>query len=156
MRVFGTPSRLDVVSIDGIADPALVVDTFGVVVSCNNEAARLLGCTAAQTLGRHCAAVVRGTLPTGELACTADCPLVQGWGLQLGPPAVEMLIPGTGWRECGQMPDGNNYSGELPGLTQLGTSPRWLRRHGIGSSRVGPALGGPYGTTQAPWPEVSS
>ena len=98
MRIFGLPSRLDVVSIDVIADPALVVDTFGIVVSCNNEAARLLGCTAGQTLGRHCAAVVRGTLPTGELVCTADCPLVQGWGLQPGPPAVEMLIPGTGAR----------------------------------------------------------
>ena len=98
MRIFGLPSRLDVVSIDGIADPALVVDTFGIVVSCNNEAARLLGCTADQTLGRHCAAVVRGTLPTGELVCTADCLLVQGWCLQPGPPAVEMLIPGTGAR----------------------------------------------------------
>ena len=98
MRISGRPYSLDVVSIDAIADPALVVDTFGIVVSCNNEAARLLGCTPGQTLGRHCAAVVRGTLPTGELVCTADCPLVQGWGLQPGPPAVEMLIPGTGAR----------------------------------------------------------
>ena len=43
----------------------------------------------------------------------------------------------AGWRECGQMRDGNSYSGELPGLTRLGfffhhfsemPSPCWFAR----------------------------
>lgn len=96
MRAFEFPSRLDIVSTDAIGDAALVVDTRGIVVSCNKEAAWLLGRTARQVVGRRCAAVVRGCLPTGELICTADCPLVQGWGLQSGPPAVNMLVPGAG------------------------------------------------------------
>lgn len=96
MRAFDFPSRLDIVWTDAIGDPALVVDTTGIVVSCNKEAARLLGRSAGQVVGRRCAAVVRGCLPTGELICTADCPLVQGWGVQSGPPAVEMLVPGVG------------------------------------------------------------
>jgi PAS domain-containing protein len=98
MRTFELPSRLDVVSTEAIGDPALLVNTFGIVVSCNKEAARLLGRPTHQILGRRCAAVVRGSLPTGELVCTADCPLVQGWGAHPGPPAVEMLVPRTGAR----------------------------------------------------------
>lgn len=102
MRVFESPPRLDIISTDAIGDAALVVDTGGIVVSCNKEAAWLLGRAASQVVGRRCAAVVRGCLPTGELICTADCPLVQGWGLQSGPPAVQMLVPGAGphsqWR----------------------------------------------------------
>jgi hypothetical protein len=48
MRTFELPSRLDVVSTEGIGDPALIVDTFGIVVSCNKEVARLLGLWGAQ------------------------------------------------------------------------------------------------------------
>jgi PAS fold len=96
MRAFEVQSRLDIVWTDAIGDPALVVDTAGIVVSCNKEAACLLGRSASQVVGRRCAAVVRGCLPTGELICTADCPLVQGWGLHAGPPAVEMLVPRAG------------------------------------------------------------
>jgi PAS fold len=95
MKPFEFPSRLDVVWTDAIGDPALVVDNAGIVVSCNKEAVWLLGRSASQIVGRRCAAVVRGCLPTGELICMADCPLVQGWGIQSGPPAVEMLVPGA-------------------------------------------------------------
>jgi PAS domain-containing protein len=91
-------SRSDVVWTDAIGDPALVVNTAGIVVSCNKEAAWLLGRSPSQVVGRRCATVVRGCLPTGELICTADCPLVQGWGLQSGPPAVDMLVPRAGRR----------------------------------------------------------
>ena len=98
MSTFGRPSRLDVVRPDAIGDPAFAVDTRGIVVSCNKEAAWLLGRPARQIVGRRCAAVVRGCLPTGELVCTAGCPLVQGWGVQPGPPAVEMLVLGAGPR----------------------------------------------------------
>jgi hypothetical protein len=90
--------RLDTVRTDAIGDPALLVDTAGIVVSCNKEAACLLGRPASRVVGRRCATVVRGCLPTGELVCTADCPLVQGWGLQSGPPAVEMLVSSGGQR----------------------------------------------------------
>jgi hypothetical protein len=96
MSVFEFPSRLDIVWTDAIGDPALVVDTTDIVVSCNKEAAWLLGRSASQVVGRRCATVVRGCLPTGELMCTVDCPLVQGWGVQSGPPAVEMLVPRAG------------------------------------------------------------
>jgi PAS domain-containing protein len=96
VRAFEFPSRLDIVWTDAIGEPALVVNTAGIVVSCNKDAARLLGRSVGQVVGRRCAAVVRGCLPTGELICTADCPLVQGWGVQPGPPAVEMLVPGVG------------------------------------------------------------
>jgi hypothetical protein len=94
-RAFELPSRFDIIWTDAIGDPALVVNTAGIVVSCNKEAAWLLGRSAKQVVGRRCAAVVRGCLPTGELIRTADCPLVQGWGVQSGPPAVEMLVPGA-------------------------------------------------------------
>jgi PAS domain-containing protein len=96
MRALEFPSRLDIVWTDAIGDPALVVDTDGMVVSCNKAAARFLGRPATQVVGRRCAAVVRGCLPTGQLICTADCPLIQGWGLQSGPPAVEMLVSAAG------------------------------------------------------------
>ncbi len=92
MSAFGS-HRLDIVRIDAIGDPAILIDTTGIVVGCNEQAFRLLGRPASRVVGRRCATVVRGCLPTAELVCTADCPLVQGWGLLSGPPAVEMLIP---------------------------------------------------------------
>jgi len=98
MRTSDLPSHLDVVRTDAIGEPAFVVDTRGIVVSCNKNAAWLLGRPIRQILGRRCTAVVRGCLPTGELVCTADCPLVQGWGVQTGPPSLEMLVPGAGPR----------------------------------------------------------
>jgi PAS domain-containing protein len=95
-RAFAFPSRVDVASADSIGDPAFVVDTHGVVVSCNKEAAWLFGRPARQVIGRRCFSVVRACLPSGEPACSARCPLVQGLGILPGPPAVELVVRGSG------------------------------------------------------------
>lgn len=91
-RAFDLPSRLDVISADAIGDPAFVVDIDGVVVSCNEQAAWLFGRSARQVVGRRCYSVMRGCLPSGEPACSADCPLIQGLGVFPGPPAVEVVV----------------------------------------------------------------
>ncbi len=94
MRDF--PSRMDVVDADSIGDPAFVVDTHGVVVSCNKEAAWLFGRPVSQVVGRRCYSVVRACLSTGQQACSANCPLIQGLGILPGPPAVELVVRGSG------------------------------------------------------------
>ena len=88
--------RRDVVSVDSIGDPAFVVDTHGVVVSCNQEAEWFFNRPSARLIGRRCYSVVRACLPTGEPACSADCPLIQGLGVLPGPPAVELVGRGGG------------------------------------------------------------
>jgi hypothetical protein len=95
-RAFDLPSRVDVISADSIGDPAFVVDTDGVVVSCNEQAASLFGRPARQVVGRRCFSVMRACLPSGEPACSADCPLIQGLGIFPGPPAVEVVVRGVG------------------------------------------------------------
>ena len=94
MSLFDTPSRLDVVNVDSIGDPAFIVDTHGVVVSCNTDAAWLLGKPVRDIIGRRCFSVVRACLPTGEPACSAECPLIQALGTLPGPPAVELVVGG--------------------------------------------------------------
>ena len=96
MSTFDFPSRVDVVNVDWIGDPAFVVDTHGVVVSCNREAAWLFGRPASRIVGRRCYSVVRGCLSSGESACSANCPLIQGLGVLPGPPAVELVVRGGG------------------------------------------------------------
>ena len=96
MSTFDFPSRVDVVNVDSIGDPAFVVDTHGVVVSCNGAAAWLFGRPASRVVGRRCYSVVGACLPSGELACSANCPLVQGLGVLPGPPAVELVVRGGG------------------------------------------------------------
>ena len=96
MSAFDFPSRVDVVSVDSVGDPAFVVDTHGVIVSCNQEAEWLFGRTGDQVIGRRCYSVVRACLPNGEPACSADCPLIQGLGVLPGPPAVELVARGGG------------------------------------------------------------
>jgi PAS domain-containing protein len=96
MKAFDFPSRMDVVSADSIGDPAFVVDTRGVVVSCNKEAASLFGRPVSRVVGRRCYSVVRACLPSGEAACSAGCPLIQGLGILPGPPAVELVVRGRG------------------------------------------------------------
>ena len=101
MSAFDFPSRVDVVNADSIGDPAFVVDTHGVMVSCNEDAARLFGRPARQVIGRKCYSVVRACLPCGDPACSANCPLIQGLGVLPGPPAVELVLRGRGnppWR----------------------------------------------------------
>jgi hypothetical protein len=88
--------RRDVVSVDSIGDPAFVVDTHGVVVSCNQEAEWFFSRPSARLIGQRCYSVVRACLPTGEPACSADCPLIQGLGILPGPPAVELVTRGGG------------------------------------------------------------
>jgi PAS domain-containing protein len=88
--------RRDVVSVDSIGDPAFVVDTRGVVVNCNQEAERFFNRPSDRLIGRRCYSVVRACLPTGEPACSADCPLIQGLGILPGPPAVELVGRGGG------------------------------------------------------------
>jgi PAS fold len=90
------PWRRDVVSVDSIGDPAFVADTHGVVVSCNQEAEWFFGRPADRMVGQRCYSVMRACLPTGELACSANCPLIQGLGVLPGPPAVELVARGGG------------------------------------------------------------
>ena len=96
MSALDLSGRRDVVNVDSIGDPAFVVDTHGVVVSCNQEAEWFFGRQAARLVGRRCYSVVHACLPTGEPACSADCPLIQGLGVLPGPPAVELVGHGGG------------------------------------------------------------
>ena len=96
MSTFDFPSRVDVVSVDSIGDPAFVADTRGVVVTCNQEASWLLGRPARDVIGRRCYSVLRACIPDGEPACSANCPLIQGLGILPGPPAVELVMRGRG------------------------------------------------------------
>jgi PAS domain-containing protein len=57
-------------------DPAFVVDRDGRIVHWNAAATAFFGTSAEETLGRRCASVVRGSSPTGEIACTRPCPLL--------------------------------------------------------------------------------
>jgi hypothetical protein len=91
VSAFDFPSRVDVVNVDSIGDPAFVVDTHGVVVSCNQEAAWFFGRPADRVIGQRCYSVVRACLPTGDPACSANCPLIQGLGVLPGPPAVQLV-----------------------------------------------------------------
>jgi hypothetical protein len=94
MKGLDTPSRLDVVDVESVGDPAFVVDTHGIVVSCNTDAAWLFGRPVRDVIGKRCFSVVRACLPSGEPACSASCPLIQGLGILPGPPAVELVVGG--------------------------------------------------------------
>ena len=78
MSAFDLPSRRDVVDVDSIGDPAFIVDTRGVIVSCNPDAAWLFGRPIRSVIGRRCYSVVRACLSNGEPACSPNCPLIQG------------------------------------------------------------------------------
>jgi hypothetical protein len=99
MRKFGFPSKADLVSIDGVGDPSFTVDTEGFVVNCNKAAAWLFGLPTDHIVGRRCFSIVRGCLPSGEPACSLNCPLIQGFGIQPGPPAVELVVRGAGHQQ---------------------------------------------------------
>ncbi len=96
MSAVDFPSRVDVVSVDSIGDPAFVVDTHGVVVSCNQEAQWFFSRRTDALIGRRCYDVVQACLPGGEPACSFECPLIQGPCVLPGPPAVELVGPGAG------------------------------------------------------------
>ena len=96
MRSQGFPERFDVIDVDSIGEAAFVVGTDGVVVACNNDASLLFGRPASEVVGRKCYSVVRGCVPSGEPACSANCPLIQGLGILPGPPAVELVVRGGG------------------------------------------------------------
>ena len=96
VNAFEFPSRVDVVRAESIGDAAFVVDTHGVVVSCNQEASWLFGRPARDVIGRRCYSVMRACVPNGEAACCAKCPLIQGLGILPGPPAVELVVRGRG------------------------------------------------------------
>ena len=57
-------------------DPAFVVDRDGRIVHWNAAATAFFGFSAGETVGRHCATVVRGLSATGEIECTRNCPLL--------------------------------------------------------------------------------
>ena len=97
MKAFDRAASLSVIRAESIGDPAFVVDSFGVVTSWNQAATALFGRPAASVLGRRCAALRLGRLPGGELACTVDCPLIQGVGFEPGPPAVELAVRPGRW-----------------------------------------------------------
>ena len=83
---------LQAVNAEAIGDPAFVVDTHGVITSWNDAATTLFGRSAAESVGRRCPALVLGHLPSGELACTLDCPLIQRFGVEPGPPIVALAV----------------------------------------------------------------
>ena len=58
------------------ADPAFVVDRDGRIVHWNAAATAFFGYPAEETVGRHCAGVVRGLDAAGEIQCTRNCPLL--------------------------------------------------------------------------------
>jgi hypothetical protein len=96
VSAFDLPSRRDVVDVDSIGDPAFIVDTRGVIVSCNQDAAWLFGRPIRSVIGRRCYSVVRACLSNGEPACSPNCPLIQGLGVLPGPPAAELVVRGRG------------------------------------------------------------
>lgn len=96
MSAFDLPSRRDVVDVDSIGDPAFIVDTRGVIVSCNPDAAWLFGRPIRSVIGRRCYSVVRACLSNGEPACSPNCSLIQGLGVLPGPPAAELVVRGRG------------------------------------------------------------
>ncbi len=55
------------------SDPALAVGSDSGIVAWNERAARLLGYTSEQTIGRPCYDILRATLPSGEPLCTPEC-----------------------------------------------------------------------------------
>ena len=77
---------------EAIGDPAFVVDSRGVITSWNDAATTLFGRSDAESVGRRCPAVVLGHLPSGELACTLECPLIQGARVEPGPPVVALAV----------------------------------------------------------------
>lgn len=109
------------IDVDSIGEAAFIVDCDGVMVSCNDDASRLFGRPASQVIGRKCFSVVRGCVPSGELACSANCPLVQGLGILPGPPAVELVVRGGG-RPAARQPVNVQH---IP-LTDLRGSPSGL------------------------------
>ncbi len=86
------PGPLQAVRAETIGDPAFVVDPRGVITSWNDAATALFGRNAADSVGHRCPALVLGHLPTGELACTLECPLIQGAGVEPGPPVVALAV----------------------------------------------------------------
>ena len=78
--------------VDSIGDPAFTVDTSGIITGWNGAARRFFGKRAADVVGLPCPAVMRACLPTGESVCSAECPLIQGAGVEPGPPAVELMV----------------------------------------------------------------
>lgn len=86
------PGSLQGVRTEAIGDPAFVVDSRGVITSWNDAATTLFGRSAAQSVGRRCPAVVLGHVPSGELACTLECPLIQGARVEPGPPVVALSV----------------------------------------------------------------
>jgi PAS domain-containing protein len=57
-------------------DPAFVVDRDGRIVHWNAAASTFFGTSAEETVGRHCATVVRGLTGAGEIQCARNCPLL--------------------------------------------------------------------------------
>lgn len=57
------------------ADGAMLVDQDGKVTFWNRSAERLLGCRAAEVVGRPCHAVLRGETLGGHSLCSASCPI---------------------------------------------------------------------------------
>ena len=91
MRAY-VPAPTGSIRTEAIGDPAFVVDSAGIVTSWNAAAETFFNRKAADVVGLRCPAVVGACLPTGESVCSADCPLIQGFGINPGPPAVDLVV----------------------------------------------------------------
>ena len=59
--------------VDYASDAAFAVDGNLKIVNWNYAARRLLGYKRREVIGRHCAEIVDGVLPTGEPLCVPGC-----------------------------------------------------------------------------------
>ena len=63
--------------LEGTADAAFVVDSYGVTRFWNHAAEKLFGYAASVALGRPCAELIEGHGPLGNLVCWPDCTVLQ-------------------------------------------------------------------------------
>lgn len=61
------------------SDAAFAVDTESRIVAWNEQAQKLLGYTASETIGKYCCDVLQATMPGGEPLCHPDCQVFQSF-----------------------------------------------------------------------------
>jgi PAS domain S-box-containing protein len=80
------------------AEAIIAVDDRGTVISWNDAATKLLGRSAAETMGRPCHEVMQGITPSGRHLCGPGCPVQASCRELRAPRRFEMIV---------RHPDGN-------------------------------------------------